>query len=451
MSETSQKTENSSITDTITHKVSEEEPTWDEEQEEEEEEREDPTEEEIEPLKDSGARLRAIETDKQCDAIINDMKFNLVELRSEEANHPLTMQWRMRKNEYIRRWADALARKHEIGTWDRPLDWISTEISQDMRTLKFTEDEIRHVRESLPKKYKRESMARVSGGSTTSGGGASGIGDGGDISADLEPTLATTLRDIDRMSPDQLFEYVENATEAKRMIKDRHRTILNDVELGIEHATERSEQLGYRITMTPTDESSEVISTIKPNSHPSQSSDVAYQLQKYIENDYLPAFRSMFDKLMTYPPEDPKDDSEVAKFLSAKLFRIRQEVIMIGSFTDDKYAFSLRNWFKVVVDDANHGKHAAAVKNKVTPIGITKKDRPLTRERVGDVAEQVWQYMLDWEKSLGYDAWWFGLVELWDNKYRVPLNADRRNREAPKLSEAAFSHNDGKDIYDLRI
>jgi hypothetical protein len=49
-----------------------------------------------------------------------------------------------------------------------------------------------------------------------------------------------------------------------------------------------------------------------------------------------------------------------------------------------------------------------------------------------------------------YSAWWIGVADLWDKEYHQPYNADRRNREGPKLSETAFSHDDGSDIYDLK-
>ena len=46
--------------------------------------------------------------------------------------------------------------------------------------------------------------------------------------------------------------------------------------------------------------------------------------------------------------------------------------------------------------------------------------------------------MKDLGEAMEYSAWWIGVADLWDKEYHQPYNADRRNREGPKLSETAF-------------
>jgi len=121
---------------------------------------------------------------------------------------------------------------------------------------------------------------------------------------------------------------------------------------------------------------------------------------------------------------------------------------------DEKWAFSLYEWFNTLVKEENYSKHGAAVKSKVESIGAdgkpTGKLRPLTRERVGDVKEKYWKDMQEFGDALNIYAWWLGLVKWRDIASQLTQRiADRRDRLAPVLSETAFGADSGKEFDEL--
>jgi len=362
--------------------------------------------------------------DNRLNDIIKNMKYNLTELRNEEENHPIVKEWRLKKNEFIRRWADALARKIEIGTWDKPIDWISTHISQEMRLLQFTEGEIDHVRRSLPNEYKREALARDSGVQ---------------LHPDLDETINIGFKDIEHYKPDELVDYVQKADDAEKLLKERFKTKLNNLELNKERAIEiiKEKQIPYTPT---TPQKKDVISTIKPNP---DNTGAAYRAavdvyNTLLESKYDDYWKKLAEKLEAYPIEDKEQDREVARYINGKLIALESECRMLASFTDDKYAQNMLHWFRTLVLEDNYGKHAAAVMSKIKPKGETTKPRPLTRERVGDIKEKYWEWMKEFGEGMEHSAWWIGVADIWDKEYHQPYNADRRNRESPKLSETAF-------------
>ena len=273
------------------------------------------------------------------------------------------------------------------------------------------------------------------------------------IQPDLDETINIGFKDIEHYKPDELVDYVQKADDAEKLLKDRFKTKLNNLELNKEKAIEIIKEKNIPYTPT-TPQKKDVISTIPPDPQQSESWNACMEVCNALnENKYVELWSKLGEKLVKYPPEDliegiyvinKEDDIEIARFIRGKLQSIISESRMLRSFTDDKHAFSLNHWFKVVKDEDDHGKHAAAVKNKIPPKqgktgpGVTKKDRPLTRERVGDTKEDYWLYMQDQAEAMGYDCWWKGVSEIWDEKYHAPYNADRRNRESPKLSETAF-------------
>jgi len=360
--------------------------------------------------------------DKQLNDIINNMKFNLTELRNEEENHPLVQEWRTKKRDFLLKWAHALDRKIELGTWDRPKDWIASHISKELRLLQFNENEIDYVAKVLPKEFKRESLARI----------------GGTISPDLDEIISIGNKDIEHYSPEELVKYVDNANQVIKLAKDRNKTLFQNLELTKQKAKETAEQYGVYINLEE-QEDKDVISTLKPEAFKCEAHRAAVDVYNaLISNKYDDFWKKLAEKLEAYPITDKEEDREVARFIHGKLTALESESRMLASFTDDKYAANFWRWCKVLVDEEGYGKHAAAVKNKINPKGPTVKPRPLTRERVGDVKEKYWEWMKEFGEGMEYTAWWVGLANIWDEKYHMPYNADRRNREAPKLSETAF-------------
>jgi hypothetical protein len=378
----------------------------------------------VEQLKEySSAEVQA--EDKRLNDIIKDMKYNLVEVVNEEENHPLVQQWRIRKDEYIRKWGDALAGKTKIGTRNKPLDSISAQISNEMRKeLHFNEGEIRYVRKVLPDEYKRD------------------YPDIGHM-ADLDETIRVGFKDIDEYKLEELREYVENAGKVEKVLKDRTKLAVDNLQSGMEHAVETAAKKYRTKLILPKQQKPDIISTKKALPNKCESYYAAVDVYNEIETKHKHFWLKLANKLEEYPATpagEPitKEDKTVARYLRGKLETLIAESKMLASFVDDKYAFSLWHWFKVLVDEDNWGKHAAAVMNKIKPVGDTEKDRPLTRERVGDVKERYWEDMKKFSKGMKWAAWWQGLAEVWDEKFKVPRNADRRNREAPKLSETSI-------------
>jgi hypothetical protein len=384
-----------------------------------------------------------IAEDNRYNDIIKNMKFNLLELKKEENNHPLVRGWFEKKKYYVLTWANAKAGKTDIGTRKKPKDSICAEISQEIRDeCDYQEYDARWIRECLPPEYKRESMVRENSG-----------GYAANISPDLDEVITIGFKDIDSYEPDELVDYVQKADGVEKLLKDRFKTKLNNLELNKEHAEEIIKQKG--IPYTPiTPQKKGVESTIPPDPEKGKSWNACIEVFNALnENKYIESWLKLANKIEKYPPGEmingemvltKEDDVEIARFLMAKKQSIVSESRMLASFIDDKYAFSLWRWCKVIVDEDDYGKHAAAVKNKVNPKqgpggpGVTKKPRPLTRERVGDTKGNYWDYMKDQADAMGYDCWWKGVAEIWDEQYHAPYNADRRNRESPKLSETAF-------------
>lgn len=372
------------------------------------------------------------------DDIIKDAKYELLRLRNEEENHPIIKEWRLKKGECIRKWAEALDGKISIGTWNKPRDWICTEIRRDLRILGFNENEIDYVNQVLPKEFRRESLVRE--------------GIGRDISPDFEEITTVGLKDIETMNPEELQDYLDKNFQVRQINKDRAKTVENNLEVNNEHALSIAEQKGYHIKI-PKEEKKETISTIAPLPNKCEAYYAAVDVyNKLIEEKYDQYWYKLAEKLEKYPataagePISP-EDKKIAQFIRGKLQTLESECRMLASFTDDKYAQNMWHWFKTIIIEGNFGKHAAAVMSKIVPkCGDPKqgtiKPRPLTRERVGDIKEKYLNWMYQFGEGMEYNAWWIGVADLWDKEFHSPYNADRRNRESPNLSETAFGAKD---------
>ncbi len=375
---------------------------------------------------------------QQFDVKISEAKFELLNLRNEEENHPIVKGWQLRKAISIRKWAEALDGKIATGLWNKSRDWICTEIRRELRTLGFNENEIDYVNQVLPKEYRRESLVRE--------------GIGRDISPDFEEITTIGLKDIEVMNPNELQDYLDKNFQIRQINKDRAKTVENNLEVNNDHALSIAEQKGYHVKI-PKEEKKETISTIAPLPNKCEAYYAAVDVyNKLIEEKYDQYWYKLAEKLEKYPATpagDPisPEDKKIAQFIRGKLQTLESESRMLASFTDDKYAQNMWHWFKTIIIEGNYGKHAAAVMSKISPKcgdpnQATTKPRPLTRERVGDIKEKYLKWMYQFGEGMEYYAWWIGVANEWDKEFHSPYNADRRNRESPNLSETAFGAHD---------
>jgi hypothetical protein len=181
------------------------------------------------------------------------------------------------------------------------------------------------------------------------------------------------------------------------------------------------------------------ISTILPEPGKSElyyaALDVYQEARLFVDN-----WEGVVKKIEQFPIKDKKADRACARRLRSLANFFNGFGRLLPTLKDEKYGQSLWGWCQTVVWEEGYGKHAGAVKSKIEPIGETKKPRPFTRERVGDAKERYWNDMQAFGKAMQIQAWWQGLID-WRDKFGEVSQriADRRNREAPLLSETAFS------------
>jgi hypothetical protein len=189
----------------------------------------------------------------------------------------------------------------------------------------------------------------------------------------------------------------------------------------------------------------DIISTPKPNPDDTTATfvaalDVHRELKAFLEN-----WEGVVDKIKEFPIEDKAKDRDCAKRISSLANMFQGFGELLPSCKDLKHAQSLWRWFDTIVEESRHGKHAAAVYKKVKAVGgkYEGKVRPLTRERVGDIKEKIWEDMQNFSLAMDVYAWWLGLINWRDDYGEVTQRvASRRIEEGPRLSESAFGSDD---------
>jgi len=326
----------------------------------------------------------------------------------ELVNDPNYKDHNKKKTEFYRDWAKALERRLELGEEIEGLEEVK-DISGYIRDIKakkgYSVFELDYVSHHLAEKYKRVYIK---------------------LSGDSFENLQQRGR---KTAINQLYE------EAKD--PETFRKNYNAAKAELNHREFVADQCG--IAIVDHKEKTPVISTDLPIPGKSETYYAAYEVAESLE-----AFKKNWDgvvkKLQEFPIKDKKADRRSARFLRSFVNLVDGYGRLLPSCKDEKYAFTLYKWFEVVANEEAWGKHAAAVKAKIKPVGETiKKLRPLTRERVGDAKQRYWADMQAFGKAMNVHALFIGLVEWRDNYGEMTQRgADRRNRLSPTLSETAF-------------
>ncbi len=123
---------------------------------------------------------------------LNENKDNILRHEAD----PYIVNWRTRKGEYLLERGEIYEKLHELGEYDKPLDTISAQVTDDLVSWGLEADiEGRHVRRVLPEKYKNKSQQRFGDSNT-----------GGQMSADPQKVKET----IKVISGTQFLETVDN-------------------------------------------------------------------------------------------------------------------------------------------------------------------------------------------------------------------------------------------------
>lgn len=246
-----------------------------------------------------------------------------------------------------------------------------------------------------------------------------------------------------------------NATpleDLKRLDNEKLRTFIKKSKADTDHALFEATNRGLAIV--DHDERESKTSTELPQEletdHYFALLDLASQSQEFTDN-----ILAIAQKAKQFPITDPEKNKQKAiqtRAFAQFFYGYNQR--MLPSLHDLKWAFSDWEWFNTLIKEEQFSKHGAAVKSKVKAVdkegNETGDDRPLTRERISDVKEELWHDMQDVALSMDIHAWLTGLIEWHDIEGQVSQRvAQRRIKLSPKLSSTAFGADSGKEFNDV--
>jgi hypothetical protein len=148
-------------------------------------------------------------------------------------------------------------------------------------------------------------------------------------------------------------------------------------------------------------------------------SDITGWLKLLIEE-----LQKVHDKFLSYHPEKIEDAINYCQ-------GIKVHVQLLRSIVDDKWARNYWAWLGVIKEMKSQSKHSAMSKSGI--MGAQGRIRKLTREQIGDKADEVLEFAMQFiEHSPAY----------WDLMYasaklREPLIAELHNDRRPKLIESS--------------
>lgn len=222
---------------------------------------------------------------------------------------------------------------------------ISSYIRQKYRELQVPETIINNISGDLPDEYKNKNLAREQLVTTN-----------GD-------QLIANTPEIKKLDNLRLQEEDEKLAEEERELRAKLARVRDVKAIVQEEASERHLSLPSM--------RSQVISTQKPEPQDTKFSDDLIEISNL--------FMGIAKKVIEFPP-NPEDDRKFHK--AAQVY-----IDILHPLTDLKFTKDHRGWLETIKTFEEYGKHAAAVKNAIqTPSGV---NRPLTREQVGDRAEEV--------------------------------------------------------------
>jgi hypothetical protein len=203
-----------------------------------------------------------------------------------------------------------------------------------------------------------------------------------------------SLKPIDEMTPEELRIATEQELRESKQLKDVSREKSKRAELMLERCDE------LKIAIDPEVRGGEDIpveSALSEDSGPSEFSEAL--------KEYSGIIKRAADKVEKYRPP-PHLDKKFAK-------AVNEMILVWRPWVDEKFRKDTFSWLHVAMDEAAHGKHAAAtIHSTILPDG-TK--RALTREQVGDkkemVNQQAMRILACWKDWVAMHRWNFELEE----------------------------------------
>lgn len=143
------------------------------------------------------------------------------------------------------------------------------------------------------------------------------------------------------------------------------------------------------------------------------------RLETLIVDELVPELSGLKNKEYNYPSKTTynrteQDDKDAAAKINSFANMIPPFIKLLRSCRDGKYSFSLWKHAQMRADVDNISKHGAATKAKVEAVrnGIrTGEFRKMTRERAGDEAEEILQWMKEMSLAMADSAYWNGFIE----------------------------------------
>jgi hypothetical protein len=183
----------------------------------------------------------------------------------------------------------------------------------------------------------------------------------------------------------------------------------------------------------------------EPDANPGESSET-FAIDKCIAaiDDIPGLLKSVRTKVFLNPAHNAtKEEHEE---MSAKIESFARICDTFGKFlrscVDEKYSFTLWGHAIMRADIDARSKHGAAVKAVIQLMRdgrLVDEWRKMTRERAGDEAEQILQWMIDMTEAMQDSAYWDGFITWRDRKSTLNNRiASRKVDLSPDLSEKAI-------------
>ncbi len=340
------------------------------------------------------------------------------------------------KKEAINTLAFTFEELHKAGVYTQPIDTICAHICKIVRDRGLLASE-RWVHEVIDDKYKQTKFspryepgivtervipqeAKVWPTETVEGS----LWQTPEIStARTDPftskkNLLLSQKSIDEMNAEELRVATEQELKEARQFKDIAREKTRRAELMLEKCEE------HKIAIDPDIRGREPIPVQSATSAESGPSLFSESLHEYSDIIKRAAY-----KVEKYKPPAKLD----RKFANA----INEMILVWRPWVDEKFRKDTLSWLHVQMDEAAHGKHAAATMHstKFEPDKLLPEEtkRALTREQVGDkreiVLQQAQRILSVWKDLVAMHRWHHDFVEM-----AVAKRAVRLHR---RLSESA--------------
>jgi len=162
--------------------------------------------------------------------------------------------------------------------------------------------------------------------------------------------------------------------------------------------------------------------------------------------EFLKNWKKVVDRLHEYPPTDDKVDLETANRLLVFADVVKCLNLFLPSLVDQRQAYCKMAWWRILLDERQYTKHAAAMKNKIEIIENGKptgKFQAVTNKSINKKKEKIARDYEETEQITTVPKMWLewmnGLVQWREVESKMGGSiAARRAKLHDKLSESAF-------------